>query len=185
MLIDTEIAALRGMITPFEPEQVKAGNIGYGLSCVGYDCRVDTVFRWPVAGVLDPKRPELAIWKEVTIAAGDFFELPPNSFVLASTVERFDLPRWIATTFVGKSTLARVAINPIVTPGEPGWRGHLTLEIVNNAPLPARIYAGEGIGQMLFWRLADEPATTYDRRAGASYQDQARGPVGARHRGNV
>lgn len=183
MLVDSEIKELaeQGMISPFVSTQVKLGNIGYGLSCVGYDCRIDHIFSFPISGVLDPKHPELAQWSDVKVNIGGFFELKPNSFVLANTIERFELPTNIATTFVGKSTLARVAINPIVTPGEPGWCGYLTLEIVNNAPIPARIYPGEGIGQMLFWRVS-EPETPYNKRAGASYQNQERKPVHSIHK---
>lgn len=169
------------MIRPFEPKQVKRGNIGYGLSCVGYDCRIGTHIKQLIGGVLDPKRPELAEWREHTLQVGDYYEMQPGDFVLAATIERFDLPTTIATTFLGKSTLVRCAVFPLVTPAEPGWRGYLTLELANLSRFPARFYAGEGIGQMLFWQLDSEPALPYGANGTASYQDQAEGPQTARH----
>lgn len=178
MLVDYEIAALcgGGMITPFEPGQVKRGNIGYGLSCVGYDCRLGYEIKWLAGGVLDPKRPSAAEWVTQTYGDGAAIQLGPGDFVLANTIEHFNLPRTVAATFVGKSTLARCGVLILATPAEPGWRGYLT-----NRPLT--IYAGEGIGQMLFHRVA-EPAVPYDAPGHQpSYQDQPAAPIAARHEG--
>lgn len=183
MLVDYEIAALcgGGMIAPFEPGQIKAGNIGYGLSCVGYDCRLGYEIKWLAGGVLDPKRPSAAEWVTQTYSAGAAIQLGPGDFVLANTIEHFALPRTVAATFVGKSTLARCGVLVLATPAEPSWRGYLTLEICNPTHRPLVLYAGEGIGQMLFHQVA-EPAVPYDAPGRqSSYQDQEARPVAARH----
>jgi dCTP deaminase len=181
MLVDHEIAAVEGLIEPFVAHQVKAGNIGYGLSCAGYDCRLGLTVRWPSGGALDPKRPELAQWRETSYREGEPIDIPPGGFFLGVTVERFTFPNDLVGTFLGKSTLARCGILPLVTPAEPGWRGYLTLEIANLSGRWATVYAGEGIGQMQFHRVTP-PAVPYGARESASYQDQAATPVAARHK---
>lgn len=183
-LVDHEIAmeAARGLITPFEPTQIKRGNVGYGLSCCGYDCRIAGNVKHLVGGVLDPKHPERATWQERTYADNEPITLLPGDFLLARTVERFAFPRHLMGQFLGKSTLARCGLLILATPAEPGWCGYLTLELVN--PLRAAqidIYAGQGIGQMLFWNIA-EPDMPYDKRSSASYQNQEAAPVVARVR---
>ena len=181
MLVDHEIAAVPGLIEPFIDHQVKSGNIGYGLSCAGYDCRLGLTVRWPAGGTLDPKRPELAQWREMTYQPGEAIDVPPGGFFLGVTVERFSLPDDLVGVFLGKSTLARCGLHPLVTPAEPGWRGYLTLEIANLSHVWATVYAGEGIGQMQFHRVST-PSVPYGTRSGASYQDQAATPVAARVR---
>jgi dCTP deaminase len=144
-----------GMIEPFEQSQVRSDSISYGVSSYGYDMRVAREFRIFTnvhSPVVDPKEFDPLSFVEFE---GDVCLIPPNSFALARSVEYFRIPRNVLTICVGKSTYARCGIITNVTPFEPEWEGHVTLEISNTTPLPARIYAKEGIAQVLFFE-ADE-----------------------------
>mgnify|MGYP001557680614 CR=1 FL=1 len=160
------------MIEPFVDRQVREGSISYGLSSFGYDIRVADEFRifTPATGqltVVDPKANDAGA---MVPYKGDVCIIPPNSFALARTVEYFRIPRNILTICLGKSTYARCGIIVNVTPFEPEWEGHVTIEISNTTPLPAKIYANEGIAQVLFFE-GDEPEISYADRHG-KYQAQ-------------
>ena len=155
-----------GMIEPFEAGQVREGVISYGLSSYGYDIRVAPefkVFTNVHHVVVDPKdfddRSFVDINEKECI-------IPPNSFALARTLEYFRIPRDVLVVCLGKSTYARCGIIVNVTPLEPTWEGYLTLEISNTTPLPAKIYGGEGIAQLLFFEGDEEPETAYADRKG-------------------
>ena len=159
------------MIEPFEERQVRDGKISYGLSSYGYDIRVAgefKVFTNINTTIVDPKqfdpRSLVDVQAEVCI-------IPPNSFALARTVEYFRIPRNVITVCLGKSTYARCGIIVNVTPFEPEWEGTATLEISNTTPLPARIYANEGIAQVLFFESDEACAISYADKAG-KYQAQ-------------
>ncbi|MCQ3929806.1 MAG: dCTP deaminase [Chloroflexi bacterium] len=166
-----KMALEHGMIEPFVEKQVRAGVISYGVSSYGYDIRVADEFKIFTnvnSAIVDPKHFDPASFVDFK---GDICIVPPNSFALARTVEHFRIPRNVMAVCVGKSTYARCGIILNVTPAEPEWEGFLTLEISNTTPLPARIYAGEGIAQLLFFE-SDEPCeTSYGDRKG-KYQDQ-------------
>jgi len=167
-----------GMIDPFVDHQVReeAGTgrklISYGLSSYGYDIRVANefqIFKRTYDGKLvDPKHFDSSLLETVV---GDTCIIPPNSFALARAVEHFDIPRHVVTMCVGKSTYARVGIILNVTPFEPTWRGVPTLEISNTSPVPAVVYANEGIGQVIFFWSDDAPNVAYEDKGG-KYQDQ-------------
>ena len=164
-------ALKHGMIEPFTDEQVREGVISYGLSSYGYDMRVSDEFRIfhnALAPVVDPKHFDERSFIEYQ---GDVCIVPPNSFALARSVEYFRIPRNILTICVGKSTYARCGIITNVTPFEPEWEGHVTLEISNTTPLPARIYANEGIAQVIFLGAESPCKTSYADRKG-KYQAQ-------------
>lgn len=177
MLSDWQIKefADKGMITPFVNHQVREGNISFGLSSAGYDMRLGTKFLlcMPTGGILDPKNPNDGCW--FSVERNDYIDIPPHTFVLAYSVERWALPRNVCMTVLGKSTYARCGLVVNVTPGEPGWVGNLTLELNNNAPLPIRVYVNEGIAQAQFHLLLD-PVTAYNDRAG-KYMNQSTEPV--------
>ncbi len=159
------------MIEPFARRQVRKGCISYGVSSYGYDLRVADEFKvfTNVHGVLvDPKKFNPRSFVE--IKAGECI-VPPNSFALARSVEYFRIPRNILTLCVGKSTYARCGIIVNVTPFEPEWEGQVTLEISNTTPLPAKIYANEGIAQVLFFEGKEECRVSYKDRKG-KYQGQ-------------
>jgi len=159
------------MIEPFEGKQVRDGTISYGLSSYGYDIRVAPdfkVFTNVHNVVVDPKSFDDRSFVDVP---ADVCLIPPNSFALARTVEYFRIPRDVLVLCVGKSTYARCGIIVNVTPLEPTWEGHLTLEISNTTPLPAKIYANEGIAQLIFFRGVEEPTVAYADRKG-KYQGQ-------------
>ncbi len=166
-----KMALEQGMIEPFEEKQVRRGVISFGLSSYGYDMRVARAFRIFTnvnSAIVDPKNFDSASFVEFE---GDVCIIPPNSFALATSVEYFRIPRNVMTVCVGKSTYARCGIITNVTPFEPEWEGHVTLEISNTTPLPARIYAEEGISQVLFFE-SDEPCeVSYSDRKG-KYQKQ-------------
>jgi len=170
VLSDIEIAervAQSGMIEPFVDRQVSEGVVSYGLSSYGYDFRVADefkIFSNVNYSTVDPKAFDDNAF--VNIQTDDSIIVPPNSFALARTVEYFRIPRDVITVCLGKSTYARCGIILNVTPFEPGWEGHATLEISNTTPLPARIYANEGIGQVLFLRGSRECQTSYKDRKG-------------------
>jgi dCTP deaminase len=153
-----EMATSQGMIEPFEEKQVRTDVISYGLSSYGYDMRVADEFRIfhnALSPVVDPKAFDERSFVEYE---GNVCLIPPNSFALARSVEYFRIPRDVLTLCVGKSTYARCGIITNVTPFEPEWEGFVTLEISNTTPLPARIYANEGIAQVLFFESDEPPA---------------------------
>lgn len=165
------MALEHGLIDPFEERQVRDGVISFGLSSYGYDMRVARHFRIFTnvnSAIVDPKAFDERSFVEYE---GDVCIVPPNSFALASSVEYFRIPRNVMTICVGKSTYARCGIITNVTPFEPEWEGHVTLEISNTTPLPARIYAGEGISQVLFFESDEACETSYADRRG-KYQKQ-------------
>ena len=164
-----------GMIEPFEPEQVRANDSGkivsYGTSSYGYDVRCSThfkVFTNINSAVVDPKGFDDRSFVNVE---SDVCIIPPNSFALASTVEYFRIPRNVLTICLGKSTYARCGIIVNVTPLEPEWEGHITLEFSNTTTLPAKIYANEGVAQVVFLE-SDEPCETSYLDRGGKYQGQ-------------
>lgn len=165
------MAREHGMIEPFEEGQVRKDAVSYGLSSYGYDMRVATEFKIFTNvhnAIVDPKHFDERSFHH---HEGDDCIIPPNSFALARSVEYFRIPRNVLTLCVGKSTYARCGIITNVTPFEPEWEGFVTLEISNTTPLPARVYANEGIAQVVFFE-ADEPCTvSYADRKG-KYQAQ-------------
>jgi dCTP deaminase len=170
-----QMAVDKAMIEPFEPTQVKevAGRrvVSYGTSSYGYDIRCSTEFKIFTnvnSTIIDPKRFDERNFVDYT---GDVCIIPPNSFALARTVEYFRIPRNVLTICLGKSTYARCGIIVNVTPLEPEWEGHVTLEFSNTTPLPARIYANEGVAQVIFIE-SDELCETSYRDRGGKYQGQ-------------
>ena len=165
------MATQHQMIEPFVETQVRSGVVSYGLSSYGYDIRVADEFKVFTninTTVIDPKSFDPRSFVDLKAA---ICIVPPNSFALARTVEYFRIPRDVLTVCLGKSTYARCGIIVNVTPFEPEWEGTATLEISNTTPLPARIYANEGIAQVLFFQ-SDEPcATSYADKKG-KYQSQ-------------
>lgn len=164
-----------GMIEPYEPGQVRSVNeeriISYGTSSYGYDVRCADEFKIFTninSAVVDPKNFDENSFVDVK---SDVCIIPPNSFALARTVEYFRIPRSVLTICLGKSTYARCGIIVNVTPLEPEWEGHVTLEFSNTTTLPARIYANEGVAQMLFFESDEECETSY-RDRGGKYQGQ-------------
>jgi dCTP deaminase len=169
------MAEQRGMIEPFEPDQVREGaggrGISYGTSSYGYDVRCSNEFKIFTninSAIVDPKQFDASSFVDVQ---QDVCIIPPNSFALARTVEYFRIPRDVLVICLGKSTYARCGIIVNVTPLEPEWEGHVTLEFSNTTPLPAKIYANEGVAQMLFIG-ADEVCETSYRDRGGKYQGQ-------------
>ncbi len=159
------------MIEPFVEGQVRDGVISYGVSSYGYDIRVADefkIFTNVFSAVVDPKHFDT---KSMVDFKGEVCVIPPNSFALARTVEYFRIPRSVLTVCVGKSTYARCGIIVNVTPFEPEWEGYVTLEISNTTPLPARIYAHEGIAQVLFFQADEECLSSYADKKG-KYQKQ-------------
>ena len=159
------------MIEPFVDDQVRQGVISYGVSSYGYDVRVGNefkVFTNVFNTVVDPKNFDPKSFVDIT---ADICIIPPNSFALASTLEYFRIPRDVLTICLGKSTYARCGIIVNVTPFEPEWEGHVTIEISNTTPLPAKIYAREGIAQVLFFQSEDVCEVSYKDKKG-KYQAQ-------------
>ncbi len=158
--------AKEGMIEPFESNQVRNGVISYGVSSYGYDLRVSDefkVFTNVYNTIVDPKNfTEDSFVDMVTNEC----IIPPNSFALARSIEYFRIPRNILTICLGKSTYARCGIIVNVTPFEPEWEGHVTIEISNTTPLPAKIYAHEGIAQVIFFEAAEVCETSYADKKG-------------------
>src|ERR1700742_2606927 len=166
-----EQALAHGMIEPFVEAQRRDGCISYGLSSYGYDARVAPEFKIFTnvdSATVDPKNfaPNSFVDRETDVCI-----IPPNSFALARTVEYFRVPRDILVICLGKSTYARCGIIVNVTPLEPEWEGHVTLEFSNTTPLPAKIYANEGVAQMLFFESDEVCSTSYKDRGG-KYQGQ-------------
>jgi len=165
------MALEHGMIEPFEDRQVRAGVISYGLSSYGYDIRVADEFKIFTninSTVVDPKSFDARNFVDLT---AEVCIIPPNSFALAKTVEYFRIPRDVLTVCVGKSTYARCGLIVNVTPFEPEWEGYVTLEISNTTPLPAKVYANEGIAQVLFFQ-SDEPCDVSYADKKGKYQKQ-------------
>ena len=163
--------AKKGMIKPFVSKQVRKGKISFGLSSFGYDARVSNEFKIFTnvnSGIVDPK-----VFKQESFVTkiGKECIIPPNSFALARTIEYFKIPRNVLTVCLGKSTYARCGIIVNVTPLEPEWEGHVTLEFSNTTNLPAKIYAGEGVAQMLFFESDEVCEVSYKDRGG-KYQGQ-------------
>jgi dCTP deaminase len=166
-----KMAQEQHMIEPFVENQVRKGVISYGLSSYGYDIRVANefkIFTNVFSVTVDPKEFDP---KSMIDFTGDVCIIPPNSFALARTVEYFRIPRDTLTICVGKSTYARCGIIVNVTPFEPEWEGYVTLEISNTTPLPAKIYANEGIAQVLFFQGDEICEVSYADRKG-KYQNQ-------------
>jgi dCTP deaminase len=166
-----QMAREHGMIEPFEDRQVRAGVVSYGLSSYGYDTRVADefkVFTNVYNTVVDPKHFDPKSFVDIR---ADVCIVPPNSFALARTIEYFRIPRDVLTVCLGKSTYARCGIIVNVTPFEPEWEGHVTIEISNTTPLPAKIYANEGIAQVLFFQ-SDEPCEVSYKDKSGKYQAQ-------------
>jgi dCTP deaminase len=166
-----KIALEKRMIEPFIEGQVRNGVISYGVSSYGYDIRVADefkIFTNVFSAVVDPKHFDP---KSMVDFKGDVCVIPPNSFALARTIEYFRIPRGVLTVCLGKSTYARCGIIVNVTPFEPEWEGFVTLEISNTTPLPARIYANEGIAQVLFFEADEQCEISYAEKKG-KYQKQ-------------
>ena len=165
------MAVEKGMIKPFEDRQVRKGGISYGLSSYGYDIRIADEFKIFTninTTIVDPKSFDPRSFVDYQ---GEVAVIPPNSFALGRSVEYFKIPRNVLTLCVGKSTYARCGIITNVTPFEPEWEGYVTLEISNTTPLPAKIYANEGIAQVLFFESDEACETSYADRQG-KYQGQ-------------
>ena len=161
-----KMALEKEMIKPFVAEQKSGNNISYGLSSFGYDARVSNEFKIFTdvdSAVVDPKNFNKNSFVSRT---GAECTIPPNSFALASTVEYFKIPKNVLVICLGKSTYARCGIIVNVTPLEPGWEGHVTLEFSNTTPLPAKIYANEGVAQFVFIKGNEKPSVTYANRKG-------------------
>ncbi|HYS94404.1 MAG TPA: dCTP deaminase [Candidatus Acidoferrales bacterium] len=166
-----QMALELGMIKPFEERQVRAGGISYGLSSYGYDLRIADEFKIFTNinnTIVDPKAFDPRSFVDYQ---GPVCIVPPNSFALGRSLEYFKIPRNVLTICVGKSTYARCGIITNVTPFEPEWEGYVTLEISNTTPLPAKIYANEGIAQVLFFQSDEACQTSYADRQG-KYQGQ-------------
>ena len=161
-----EMVRTNNMISPFENKQVRGNKISYGLSSFGYDARVSNEFKIFTnvnSEIIDPKNFKL---NNFISKKGDECIIPPNSFVLSSTVEYFRIPNDVMVICLGKSTYARCGIIVNVTPLEPSWEGNVTLEFSNTTPLPAKIYANEGAAQLIFLKGNEKPNITYADRNG-------------------
>ncbi|MBI4125939.1 MAG: dCTP deaminase [Deltaproteobacteria bacterium] len=169
-----------GMIEPFEEQQVRAG-ISFGLSSYGYDFRIDRTFKVPNLASKKLFDPKAVASDDFTDVVGDACDIPAGSYVLGHTVEYFRIPRDVITIAFGKSTYARSGVLVNVTPFEPEWEGHATIAIVNTSQRPVRIYAGEGIGQILFLQAAEPCAISYADKKG-KYQ-ASRGITTAKGKG--
>jgi dCTP deaminase len=180
VLCDSQIRELIP-IEPFEENVKRPGKISFGVSSYGYDVRVGSVFKIftnvsPHGGqaIVDPKNfgDDMFVTIDTAHTGRDHIIIPPNSFALAETVEVFSVPRDVLVICVGKSTYARCGLIVNVTPLEPEWRGKVTLEISNTTPLPAKVYANEGIAQMIFLKADRICAVSYADKKG-KYQDQS------------
>ena len=161
----------QGMIEPYVESQVRDGVISYGVSSYGYDMRVADeykIFTNVHSAIVDPKNFTSDSFVDFK---GDVCVIPPNSFVLARSMEYFRIPRGVLTVCLGKSTYARCGLIVNVTPFEPEWEGYVTLEISNTTPLPAKVYSNEGISQVLFFEADEECEVSYADKKG-KYQKQ-------------
>lgn len=170
------------MIFPFEDTQIRnvgdQGVISYGLGSYGYDLRVGNKFQIFTninSVVIDPKNFDRSSFIEMYKKDGDYILIPPNSFALCASREEFDIPRNLLVICIGKSTYARTGIVVNVTPLEPQWKGFLTIEVSNTTPLPAKIYAGEGLAQLVFLKADAVCEVSYADRKG-KYQMQGKDP---------
>ena len=166
-----EMVRQHGMIEPFVDTQVRDGAISYGVSSYGYDMRVSDEFKIFTnvrSAIVDPKHFDTASFVDFR---GDVCIIPPNSFALARSVEYFRIPRSVLTICLGKSTYARCGLIVNVTPFEPEWEGYVTLEISNTTPLPAKVYANEGLAQVLFFEADAVCEQSYADKKG-KYQGQ-------------
>ncbi|PJF28841.1 MAG: dCTP deaminase [Phototrophicales bacterium] len=166
-----KMAIEHGMIEPFVETQKRDGVISYGVSSYGYDMRVSDefkVFTNVFSAIVDPKNFSPESFVDIK---GNVCIIPPNSFALARSIEYFRIPRGVLTVCVGKSTYARCGLIINVTPFEPEWEGYVTLEISNTTPLPAKVYANEGIAQVLFFEGDEVCETSYADKKG-KYQGQ-------------
>ena len=167
----TEMSKTQSMIEPFSENQIRLDKegkklISYGVSSYGYDVRCSNEFKVFTnihSAVVDPKSFDEKSFVDIE---SDICVIPPNSFALARTVEYFKIPRNVLTVCLGKSTYARCGIIVNVTPLEPGWEGYVTLEFSNTTPLPAKIYANEGVAQFIFLKGNEKPEVTYADRNG-------------------
>ena len=161
------------MIDQYHPFQVRDNGekkvVSWGLSSFGYDARLANEFKVLYRGYLDPKNPHTAVWSDEV--SDGVMVIAPHGFVLARTVERFKMPDDVMAICVGKSTYARNGLIVNVTPLEPGWEGHVTLELSNTTDLPSVVYVGEGIAQFVFYR-GERPSVTYSDRGG-KYMNQS------------
>lgn len=163
--------AENGMIEPYSPEQIRKGVISYGVSSYGYDMRIADEFKIFTninSTIVDPKNFDP---KSFVDFKGDICIIPPNSFALGYSIEYFRIPRDVIVICLGKSTYARCGLVVNVTPLEPEWEGHVTIEISNTTPLPAKIYANEGIAQLLFLKGIEVCERSYADKTG-KYQSQ-------------
>jgi len=161
-----QMVSKKKMISPFKSKQVRKNKISFGLSSYGYDARVSSEFKIFTnvnSEIVDPKNFKSSNF--ITKVSSECI-IPPNSFVLARTVEYFKIPKDVLVICLGKSTYARCGIIVNVTPLEPGWEGHVTLEFSNSTPLPAKIYANEGAAQFIFLKGNEVPEVTYADRKG-------------------
>jgi len=160
------------MLKPFESQQIKKNNISYGLSSYGYDIRIADEFKiFKGSGkqdILDPKNIDPELFEDFK---GSFCIIPPNSFVLARSLEYFKMPSNVLALCTGKSTYARIGVIVNVTPLEPSWEGYLTIAISNTSNLPAKLYSNEGIAQVVFFESDEQCQITYSDRKG-KYQSQ-------------
>lgn len=166
-----KMAKEHGMIEPFEDSQVRDDAVSFGVSSYGYDMRVSDeykIFTNVNSSIVDPKKFDASSFMEVK---ADHILVPPNSFALARSVEYFRIPRNVLAVCLGKSTYARCGIICNVTPFEPEWEGHVTIEISNTTPLPAKIYSNEGICQVLFFESDEACRVSYKDKKG-KYQGQ-------------
>ena len=166
-----KMALEQGMIEPFIEKQVRQGVISYGVSSYGYDLRVADefkIFTNVYSAIVDPKNFSQESFVDFK---GDVCVIPPNSFALARSLEYFRIPRKVLTICLGKSTYARCGLIVNVTPFEPSWEGYVTLEISNTTPLPAKVYANEGLAQVLFFEADEECEISYADKKG-KYQGQ-------------
>jgi dCTP deaminase len=169
----TAMARKHGMIRPFARNQERSGVISYGVSCYGYDFRLANEFKIPAfktAKCWDPKKMNDAPWIDHKSSS---YWIPPNAYVLGRSLEYFRIPRDVLAICQGKSTYARCGLVVNVTPFEPEWEGFVTISLVNAAPIPVRVYAGEGIAQVVFIKAESECTTSYADRKG-KYQAQKR-----------
>jgi len=169
------------MIEPFSTIQVGGGNISYGIGSYGYDIRAGLefkVFTNVDSAIVDPKNFDQSVFVVRKVQQGEAILIPPNSFALTASLEYLRIPRDILVLCLGKSTYARCGIIINVTPLEPEWEGNITMEISNTTPMPAKIYAGEGIAQLVFLKADEDCNISYANRGG-KYQHQT-GVVGPR-----
>jgi dCTP deaminase len=166
-----KMARSRQIIEPFAPGRRRSGRISFGTSSYGYDFRLADEFKLPDfqgARLLDPKKPDSVRFEDYR---GKSCIIPGNSFVLGRSMEYFRIPRDVLAICQGKSTYARSGVIVNVTPLEPEWEGHITISLVNAAPVPVKVYAGEGIGQVILLRAEEECRTSYADKKG-KYQAQ-------------